>query len=487
MSLSESDKKDKREIRRLRFLNALMALTLIMGVAGGLWAGESFFDSLFNTLLMFALNNSIPPANILLNVTRFLAAFFTLSAILAVVENLFLILGDRIRGKRKDSMFVFGSKRDSEELRKTQKQVIDGSNGFVDASNYVLLGSEEENMQFYLEHYDRLADKHVYFKTETLPGVLVGTEHFQSFCPEELAAEQFWVRYPMTDFIRWDEGPADLTVVVIGFEKLGEELLFYGLQACAFANVTWHIFGDTHRFSQTHFNLDKLNVVTYTEPWYDHIDVLRRADRIIVAEQQQQLKVISDLFLISADWRLYVCTVFSREENGAGLLLRHRSGTIAAENLILFDWKSEAGLLSQTRRAQVNETNSRSDAFIALMRNDWEKADTFKRYSYLYLLNFREQIKVLKERWGDRITTDELARIVHRRMCNYYWYHNWSYAENPDPDDPEAVEYLPKRLHRYLRPLEDEDTEQKARERHIVEALLASEHPAGAEEERHAV
>ena len=471
MAINDKERRGQRTLITVRVLNLLLELALILGIGGHMYAGDNFFDALFRTLTMFPINYTIVPPNIACNIARFAAALFSLSAVMAIVEGSVLIIGDRLKGIRKDSLFVYGDEETSNRLTENNSKVINGSHGFVEASTYVLMGSEEENLQFYDDHKDKLKNKPVYMKTEVLPGALLRGD-LRTFCLEELAAQAFWKRYSMIDKAFDEEGNVShLTVSIIGFGKLGEEILFYGLLENTFADVEFHLFADSSKFERLHFNLDEMNVRAYETDWYDNIDVLKKSDMIVVADQENQLQTINDLFLVSAKWNLYVFSSFTGRNNNVDILLRHKAGYVNPEHLIVFDWKTEAGQL-ETLYQQEELVSNHIDVLDEIIKQGWEESDTFKRYAYIYLLNLSEMKDALINRWGDRITEDMLVDTMHKRLCNYYWFNNWQYSPEPVPGHPEEEENFELRLSSNLCSPDMMSEEQRIREHVMVKTLL---------------
>jgi len=462
-------------------LNSLLAAALICGIVGQLIAGETVSNSVFKTLMMFTLAFFWDPANVLVDIARYLAAIFTFSAIITIVFSAFQILLDRIRGARKNSTFIYGDNESSKILLDNDKKAIHGIHGFVSADNYILVDDEEKNLIFLMEHRDQLKGKRVFMQTESLPNVLFSDANLKAFCVEEIAGREFWKRY---DLIRqaYDENgnPRKLTVALIGWGKLGEQILYYGLLANSFADVTFHIFGDSHIFEMLHADhLDDLHIKAYEKDWYDNIDVIKRSDMVIIAEQENQIRLISELFLISAELRVVVCSSFRGDVENKKLLLQNKAGDIPEENLTFFNWRKTAHSLEAVQREE-KLLNTGSDDMIRQkglrrkIREEWDSLDTFKRYAYLNLLDLHRIYDELRKAWGNFVTEDELLRILHVRLCNYYWYHNWNYSAHPDPDDPMADENPKKRLQKRLRPLEDLSEKEKEIEKRIVKDIVES-------------
>lgn len=475
-------RKEKTQKIYLFILNCLLIIALLCGVIGQLIANEPASNAIFKTLMMFVLGYFWDPPNVLVDIARYLAALFTFSAIVTVVFSAFQILMDRIRGTKKGSTFVYGDNENTKIFLENNKKAIHGINGFVEADNYVLLDEEEKNLIFLMDHREELKDKHIFMQTENLPGVLFRSGNLRTFSPEELAGRRFWERYDLIGQAYDEEGhPRKLTVSLIGWGKLGEQILFFGLIANSFADVTYHIFGDSEVFEKLHADhLADMQIQAYETDWYDHIDVIRKSDMVIIAEQENQLHLISNLFLISAELRVVVCAAFRGDEDNKRILLQNRAGIIPEDNLTFYNWRKAGQSLQELIReeklleADLEGKDYTQKKLRQKIQRDWEMLDTFKRYAYLNLLDLHRVYNKLKESWGDFVDEEELLRILHTRILHYYWYHNWNYSPLPDPDHPEKDENATKRLQRRLRPLEELTEEERELELRIVKDVLDS-------------
>ena len=475
-------RREKAQKIYLFILNCLLVIALLCGIIGQLIAKETVSNAIFKTLMMFVLGFFWDPANILVDIARYLAALFTFSAIVTVVFSAFQILLDRLRGTKKGSTFVYGNDENAKVFLENNKKAIHGINGFVEADNYVLLDEEEKNLSFLMDHREDLKDKHIFMKTENLPGVLYRSNNLRAFSPEEQAGRKFWERYNLIEQAYDAEGtPRKLTVSLIGWGKLGEQILFFGLMANSFADVTYHIFGDSEIFEKLHADhLDDMQIRAYETDWYDHIDVIRQSDMIIITEQENQLHLISNLFLVSAELRVVVCAAFRGDEEYKRILLQNRAGIIPEENLTFYNWRKAAQsmesliLEEKLLDADLEGKDYTQKKLRQKIQRDWEMLDTFKRYAYLNLLDLHRVYNKLKETWGDYVNEEELLRILHTRILHYYWFHNWNYSPLPDPEHPEQDENVTKRLQRRLRPLEELTEDEKNLELRIVKDVLGT-------------
>ena len=475
-------RKEKAHRTHMTILTILMIVAFILGVTGQLIAHESISNSVFRTLMMFSLGHFWDPPNILVDIARYLAAIFTFSAILTIVFSAFQILLDRIRGTRKGSTFVYGDNESAKDYLETDKKAIHGINGFVEADNYILLDDEETNLIFCMDHREELKGKRVYLQTDNLPGVIFESENLRAFSPEELAGRKLWERFDLIDQAYDENGkPRKLNVSLVGWGKLGEQILFFGLIANTFADVTYHIFGDSHVFEKLHEDhLDDLHIKAYETDWYDHIDVIKRSDLIIIAEQENQIHLITNLFLVSAELRIVVCAAFRGDLTNKKLLLQNRAGTIPEENLTFYNWKKASLSLEALKKeerllsADLDKENCKQKELRKKIQQDWTTLDAFKRYAYLNFLDLFEVYEKLKAVWGDIVTEEDLLRIIHNRILNYYWFNNWNYSSLPDPEHPEKYENETKRLQKLLKPLEELSDQEREMELRLAKDVLAS-------------
>ncbi|MCR4588219.1 MAG: hypothetical protein K5682_07425 [Lachnospiraceae bacterium] len=459
-----------------RWLILFVVVVLIMGTAGFYQAGENLVDSLFLALVLFTLNYADHPANLLINISRYLAAATTVSAALVVIHEIFLHFADDMRARKKGSTLVLGPEEEvAPILDELGSLGITYKEKFVNAKRFILFGSDEENLGFYSRYEKRLADKEVYIKTDSLPGLLPGEGGLRFFCTEELAAQDFWRSYPLMEEA-FEKAPSpdriSMDIVLLGFGRLGEEVLHYALQANLFhpaQKITYHVFGDSGKFARTHTQLKELRICVHENAWYEEADLLKHADRILVLDQEEQASLINELFSVSPDYKLYV---FSAIDLDPSFLLQHRCGTIAEENLVMYPWKVKANTLGNIVAADLLKKAKRANFDYELqadpkledteenMEKAWRGLNTFTRYSNLDLVYFNEIIRNLREHYKDMPREDFarlLAELQHMRWNNYHYFNNWSYDPEPNPGEPNRKKNAARRLHADLVPFDQLD------------------------------
>ncbi len=120
------------------------------------------------------------------------------------------------------------------------------------------------------------------------------------FCPEENAARLFWRQKGMFELSR--QHGHRLRIVLLGFGKLGEEVLLRGLQSNIFSPgqaIEYHIFGTADRFAAVHRGIAQIEdpVIFHRDAWYTQLALLETADLLLVLEQAQQSALLENLLL----------------------------------------------------------------------------------------------------------------------------------------------------------------------------------------------
>ena len=460
---------------------ALFILPIILGVYGLHGLGEEpLNDALFNTLLMYVFCYAESPENWAVEAARWLAPLMTASGILAIVHS----LQDRIRHyflyKRGKSIVVYGPDDEKEPLLQDIGRFgISGSDAFIPASKYILLDDEQTNFAFYHAHRSKLADSTVYLKCSSLPAGAVCEENLHVFCPEETSARLFWKENCIYSLSKAHKHKMD--IVLIGFDKLGENLLRFGLQNNIFSpdqKITYHVFGDGTKFTATHTALDKLSdkIVFYDQPWYDNLPLIEHAAMVIVLTQEHQMELLHELLFATKRNPIHV---FAANSSAADLL--HEK-----ERLTIFDWKKTQGLehiLSDTLFQRAKKINLRyAHLYNGVEENDqameeqWKALDTFTRYSNISSADYHEvRLKMLEAEGKDRLSPADfpaallegLAELEHIRWCRYHYLNNWQRGISPDGKVKNKI----LRIHKDLIPYADLSEGEKEKDRENIRIL----------------
>lgn len=450
----------------------------------GVWGffvleGEPLLDAFFYSISLYLLNYSNHPANLFIELARWLAPLMTASGILLAIAT----LRDRIvhfilylTGK---SIVVYGLDGTKEKLlQEIGNYGIDGQNQFIPASKYILLNDEDSNFAFYTSNKEKLKKSSVYLKSQSLPAESVCDSNLHLFCPEETSTRLFWKQnflYPVSV-----QNGHVLDIVFIGFEKLGEDLLLFGLQNNIFSaqqKITYHIFGDGKHFQATHTELGSISdlILFYEEPWYENKELLEHAHMVIVLEQKDQTSLLRNLLFTIRKPQIHV---FIANASSASLLAEK-------ERLLCFDWKAE----SQNLKYILNDSLFRRAKRINLRyahlysgvleipeeaEKQWALLDTFTRYSNVSSADYHEMRLQMLAADGystsGTLPEDILeihSELEHIRWCRYHYLNNWKYGipENGKNKDKTL------RIHCDLIPYEALTDEEKEKDRENIRIL----------------
>jgi len=449
-------------------------IPFILGLIGQMGEGGSFWNSAYNCLTMYLVDFGDPTDNVLIQVARWLAPMATVSGLTLVFTSIRVAVKRFIARCSKKSVGIFGAEPEkSELLRQLGSHGIAMDTVALRAGSYILVGSEEENLDFYQQNRDILKSKDVYLKCSSLPGQASADPMLHLFNPEETAARIFW-----KENCPYDLSVAaghQLKIALFGFGLLGKELLTQGLQYNIFSpdqRIEYHIFGSDDGFTATHTQLGKLQdpVIFHDEPWYEAAGLIRDCGMLIVAEQAGQLQLLQDLISLFPQKDIHI---FSAQTGGIALLETGHA-------LHSFDWKAEAMLPENIRGRRTHHLAKKLNLRYAHLYNgvpetdeqlqqQWLALDTFTRYSNISSANYHEVcMKIL----GNRELTDEilifLGELEHIRWCRYHYLNNWQQGipENGKNKDPQ------KRIHALLIPNAQLSDAEKAKDQENVRLLM---------------
>lgn len=472
----------KRVIAKARKL-IFLGVPLAFGLTGFyVIEEEGFLQALFLSLSMYLMNYDEVPPNLWLEIARWTAPLATAGGVLLAIDMLYSKLRNFLVYLKGSSTAVYGPEAQKKPiLDQLGSRGIDGKDAFVRAHRYILLGSEEENLEFYQQHGGRLKDRTVFLKCSAIPELAGTHASLRLFCPEETAARLFW-----KDHCMYEESAAHghrMQIVFLGFGKLGEELLLSALQNNLFSpqqQIEYHIFGDDRHFADLHPSLSEISdpVVFHCESWCSRLELIESAQAVIVLEQEGQLSLLRNLLSATRIPRIHV---FAANSLGADILSEQ-------DRLVLFDWQEEAQSLELIlgeklyRRAkrinlryahlysQVAETDENGEA-------EWEKLDAFTRYSNVSSADYHEvQRRVLEIRNlpadPKRLpapVAEELAVLEHIRWCRYHYLNNWKYGvpANGRNKDPK------QRIHTLLVPYDALSEAEKDKDRENIRILFS--------------
>lgn len=459
-----------------------LAMPLILGTAGFFMAGEKVLDAMFISACLYGMEYQDPPANILVEIARWTAPLATAGGVVMLFASVRKAAGNYLRYVKGGSVAVYGPDEEKEELlRQLGGRGIDGGESFVRAERYILMGDDEENLNFYSQNQEALVGHITCLKCSSLRVQESINSDVRLLCPEETAARLFWKEHCL--YNTSVQAGHQMKIVFLGFGKLGEELLMRGLQDNIFdpaQRIEYHIFGDGRAFLAVHHQISMIEdpVVFHTELWYDQLPLIEEAHMVVVLTQEGQLALVRDLLLAACRKKIHV---FASGDTGLEFLY-------GKERLIPFFWERETRLLQNIWGDKLFERAKKINLRYAVLNSgaqdteeakeaEWKNLDAFTRYSNISAADYHEiQLKMLKA-MGQPEDPDLLpakylellSELEHNRWCRYHYLNNWQYGipGNGKTKDPA------KRIHKDLVPYGKLTDQERNKDRENIRILLS--------------
>lgn len=458
----------------------LFLLPLLLGMAG-LWLldGQPFLDALFCCVSMYALNYGDSPANLLVELARWLAPVAAASGLLMALRT----VRDQVRGfaryLRGDGVAVYGPEAERAQMvERLGERGIEGRESLLPARQYILLGDGEERIALCRRVLRERPRAEVFLQCGDVPQAAPPRLHL--FSPEEAAARLYWKERCLYG-CSVQHGHR-LRIALVGFGALGENLLYCGLLSNIFhpgQRIEYHVFGGDSRFAAVHTQLGQISdpVTFHSEPWWESLPLLQGCQLALLLPQEGQAAAARDLLLAAPGLRLEVFA-----GGGAAALLEGQEG------LTLYPWLDRAlepaNILQDKLFAQAKDINLRYACLYAGAENtpsareaEWEKLDPFTRGSNISCADYHEIRRIMLEAMGlpaggtalDEKTMELLAQLEHIRWCRYHLLHNWRAGRPQDGrrKDPAA------RIHMDLIPYEELDRDTREKDRENIRVLLS--------------
>ena len=459
----------KKLQRTVKFF--LIVIPFALGMIGYTLAGHSFLQAFYWSLHLYGMGQKELPPNVYIEIARWVGPFATAGILVSIFKAARRHVHNIIAKLFSHSVAVYGAADEKKAMLKALgRRGIDMTGDAVNANTFILVGNEDENFEIYRT---QLADKKkdVYLKCASLPEQ-AGKGNLHLFCPEETAARVFWEKNSLYDLA--EEKANVLDVVIIGFEKLGREVLLSALHGNIFdlnQKITYHIIGEDNGFTDYYHELDKITdpVVFHSSPVFENLELIAKADRVIVTAQKDQLDLLKNL--IHAIPEKQFC-VFSAHKDATALITDEFGKT----RLICFDWKKEAmdpdNILREETVYHAKRLNmcwsDKPDGSDEEANALWADMDTFNRYSNIYAASYRHTIvrKLGTDKLEDKM--EMLSELEHIRWSRYHYLNNWTLGTPANGANKDK----PKRIHTCLIPYAELSESMKENDRKNIRYYL---------------
>ena len=312
---------------------------------------------MFQSLCYYTLANPEVPANIFQEIARWTAPLATVSWVYLGITRIWRKLNNFTTFRKGNSVAVYG---DPEQTAVLLEQLGDrgiaGEDEFVEAQQYIFADTEKENFNRYQHMKQQIKDRKVCIRVDDVHGRESG-RNMILYNDKATAAVKYWQKNLLYDDVCQTDFTGD--VVILGFGNMEKELLINALQLNVFdqkQKITYHVFEDTGRnelltslkaelfqngylsgskvsgeeFQKVYHEIDQIPdpVIFHKDPWYDNLDLLADAERIIIFDDVQlALKV---MFAIP---KVKIHLLSDRKEEIATIENSNR--------VVVFDWRRE--------------------------------------------------------------------------------------------------------------------------------------------------
>ena len=460
-----ADNKKKNDVMKA----AVYVAPFILGTIGLLLKGSNLDDAMFNSILMYGMEWDGPEKSILLTIARWAAPAVVVSWIIQVIRPLRIMVSNFFTRLRGGSVAVYGPKDEKDVLDKSLGRRAVRNQGFDDfqkADRYILLGSDRENEDFINSYSKKMQNSRLYVSTDSYRPQMIKSDNIRYFSCEETGARLFWQEAELfRDYFKKKEetGQTSFTISMIGFGKLGEELVRWGLLDNIFDPdqiLAYHIFPkvgdsaekdfeDAQAFLLHHHEMDKIGdkVILHSERWFEDLEVFENSDRILVIATEDSEKTAQEI-------------LFTLPGKTADIFT---DGSCALENfdekdrLRPFEWKKKAltpahifddDLLDKAKSINLRYAHlySGEEENEKAKEACWKDLNAFTKYSNISSADYN---LIQRRMAGGKLTDDKLelfSELEHIRWCRYHYLNNWKYGDIPKKDSvnrihPDLVPY----------------------------------------------
>lgn len=283
----------------------------------------------------------------------------------------------------------------------------------------------------------------VYARTMSGQDDLSGNIHF--FHSYECCARQYWHSKPLCKH--------EKVIVMIGFGCYGQSLLEWAILINVLAadqHVAYHIFGDEKEFFHIHYRLDtvfslneesreKDSLLFHKDFWGAHAEVLERADRIIICDDNESAgwdifwklkryykirgridlrsnRKVPDVSYFGADEEIYTPMQIMRTSlNNAAMIINEIFRR--SVDYPTLSWEHLDDLHRQSKIAAADHMLMK----IRLLLDD----ETITDYSAPIIQKAYQRYCEAK---NDEAFKEQYRKLDHLRWLRFYTFYNWTYG-----------------------------------------------------------
>ena len=479
----------------------LMLISLILGLAGFLYAGHSFSDALYGAIKLFGLNMSYDDHNIMIEIAKWLSPISLSTAIFTQARPLYMWLRDGIVfGLAGQRTIIYSDNYAGKALfydLKLKGVMREGICLLSEKANrsIIIMSDDEKGLEIY-RRLKEMDAKSIYLCQYSMePALLPSWGDTVISNINDVIAAYFWRKEffrggeeNRIDPITWYDGEKHIfdndpervfNIVIIDYNALGKRLLYKGLLMNIFSpdqSIRYHVLDEKkeHKLFKDEIkqaeslNGDKVKFYSNSKKLFSSIN---EPDAIILTNDVDPA-VIQNLLYSTESTRIYyydkmdinLRTGFSADYNQSKESTDERQDGCPRKCSCydrLFGYGSDKEILKEkyilssslienakqlnhiisAKKSDWKPDNSMKDA----IDEEWSKLSGFKKGSRVNAMDYFE-IGAMVASWDKDWSDDQLAEMEHTRWARYYYLNHWNCGEEDDDS---------KRTHNYLRPYGD--------------------------------
>ncbi len=471
----EQEKTFEEKLKYVTF--PLVLISLFLGIVGFLCAGTGFLDALFMTLQMYAMNMGDKPANVMIEIARFLAPLSLATVLISETKPLACWVRDKLYflfGKT----VIYSDTADGEALYKDmnknhhfKKVVLTNKSKIYKRAkqSIIMMKNDEDSLTIFKEIKDKKGVRLCLYSLE--PNLIPSTGDTVIFNVYDIISGCFWHKSLRLTEEFYDQPEKEYKIMIIGFDTLGQRILYKGLLTNLYSckqKISYLVYNNSNS-PESQVNYDyythimNQDEVIIQNGWPDS-DVIKSADAVVITTESSSKTIQQILYATSSNSKVFYYspsgvniedTLLKDSENtdkyeferlfGFG---HHYTGDNGINKQIISEkMLFNNGLLEEAKTLHYNYLGSFAKES---KDNEWRKLCGFDKGANLNAVDYAEigwpLLNVRSE--------EEMAELEHIRWCRYYFLNHWEQGE-VDEGEKNRKERIHKNLIPYKNLSED--------------------------------
>lgn len=465
------------------FVKYFIWLPFLLGVGGFVKAGLPLTNAMYASFCLYFASVYSTKLNTLIEIARWTAPVALCTGLLYSFSALWHDARKWFLGLLYDGVIIYSDTADT--LAPTMAKVLPHAIAEIYSSakpgrfdhyitNQIIMFSDDEmSLTYYRAHMKDLDTKNTVIYLHQLDSNVIASNKARCYNLTESCARTFWTSNPLSDIPSF-QTVHKAEIVIIGSSELAEKMLCSALTLNVVypdQQVTYRFFDANEVTRATIGGTSTMNgdrVVWEPLHWYEALDTLHTADRIILADQHNSEQRETILY---AAPRVPVFFFSLSPHDIAGFYnsnMLHNFGPRA--DVISTEWVLGDASYKGARELHSISIGVNPDSREA--ETEWRALNGFYQGSYLSIAYWMQMVYRVRTAMNDtpELTDEECTLLEHIRWCRFYQLAHWvsGTPENGALRDPV------RRIHRSLVPYEELNEFDRRRLFHRVDFLRRS-------------